>query len=267
MRDEAKYDRIGIGYTKYRRPDPRLVQAIIHHLGLPPRSTVADIGAGTGSYSAALAAAGFSVKAVEPSQVMRGQAVQHERVEWYAGVAEDIPLPDRSVAGAISVLAVHHLGSFERAARELVRISAGPIVLFTYDPRESEPFWLSNYFPEMFEFAYRLFPPLTDVQELFAGLGRTSTVIPFALPHDLQDLFLAAAWRRPRLYLDPEVRACMSVFASASLEAVRPRIDRLRRDLESGAWQKAYGSILEPEEFDAGYRFVRVGEAQAAIGR
>src|SRR2546422_2256027 len=109
---------------------------------------------------------------------------------------------------------MHHFESLERAAREMVRISSGPFVLFTLDPRVAEFFWLSDYFPEIFADAYRLFPALASVQNQFAAAGRSSRVIPFPLPHDLQDCFLAAPWRRPHLYLDADVRGGMSGFAS-----------------------------------------------------
>lgn len=42
------YDRIGGTYTTYRRPDPRIAAQISRALG--DAKTVADVGAGTGSY-------------------------------------------------------------------------------------------------------------------------------------------------------------------------------------------------------------------------
>src|SRR5262245_25113579 len=88
-----KYDRIGLGYAKHRHADPRLVDAIIRLLDLPKGSAIADVGAGSGNYGRALADRGFTVKAVEPSKVMREQAAVHAGVEWLPGVAESLPLP------------------------------------------------------------------------------------------------------------------------------------------------------------------------------
>ncbi|BAY22031.1 putative MerR-family transcriptional regulator [Calothrix sp. NIES-2100] len=65
------YDSIGKQYTKTRVPDYRIVQKIIDLLDLPQGSIIADIGAGTGGYSQALANQGFSVYAVEPSSVKK----------------------------------------------------------------------------------------------------------------------------------------------------------------------------------------------------
>jgi ubiquinone/menaquinone biosynthesis C-methylase UbiE len=146
-----KYDRIGVDYARHRHADPRLVDALVRLLDLARGSTIADIGAGSGNYGRALADRGLVVKAVEPSRVMRAQASVHAGVEWLPGVAESLPLADRSVDGIICVLAWHHLQSPESAAREMVRVSNGPFVILTYDPRAAQPFWLTDYFPEILE--------------------------------------------------------------------------------------------------------------------
>ena len=45
---EATYDRIGVGYGKVRRPDPRLAVMIAEALG--DAETIVNVGAGAGSY-------------------------------------------------------------------------------------------------------------------------------------------------------------------------------------------------------------------------
>jgi SAM-dependent methyltransferase len=79
------------------------------------------------------------------------------------------------------------------------------------------------------------------------------------LPHDLQDGFAAAGWRRPETYLDAGARSAMSCFALADRSVVEDGLNRLSRDLDSGAWRERHGSVLDREEFDAGYRFLSVG--------
>lgn len=53
------YDCIGQFYTKFRHPDLRIVDRIIHLLALEKDSIIADIGAGTGNYSRAIGDCGF----------------------------------------------------------------------------------------------------------------------------------------------------------------------------------------------------------------
>ena len=67
------YDQIGRSYTAHRCADPRIVGAIVNLIGIAATATLADIGAGTGNYSCALAELGYQVNAVEPSGTMRRQ--------------------------------------------------------------------------------------------------------------------------------------------------------------------------------------------------
>ena len=59
------------------------------------------------------------------------------------------------------------------------------------------------------------------------------------------------------MYLDPEVRACISLFALAEPATLEEGLDRLRRDIESGLWDLKYGAILERQTIDWGYRFLK----------
>lgn len=94
------YDVIGQSYSKSRLPDSRIVDSLLYLLALDKGSIVADLGAGTGGYSWAIANQGFVVYAVEPSQVMRSQAIPHPQVQWINGFAEAIPLQNHSVDAA-----------------------------------------------------------------------------------------------------------------------------------------------------------------------
>ncbi len=146
------YDSIGVDYTKNRSADPRITREIATLLDLPPGSIIADIGAGVGNYSNALADLGYDVKAVEPSKQMREQATPSSHVQWLEGAAESIPLPANSVHGVIAILSIHHFASIRDAASEFHRIlPTGPVVIFTLDPREGEPFWFRDYFPEIYD--------------------------------------------------------------------------------------------------------------------
>ena len=135
-------------------------------------------------------------------------------------------------------------------------------MIFTFDPRAGEPFWFAEYFPELWREAYRAFPPLAEVVGLLKRVsGKRVEVSEFALPHDLQDGFAAAGWRRPETYLDAGARAAMSCFALADRSVVKVGLRRLRRDLDSGVWRERHGGALGLDEFDAGYRVLSVGRA------
>lgn len=252
------YDSIGQSYSKFRLPDPRIVNSLLNFLQLEPGSIIADIGAGTGNYSRAIAEQGFFLYAVEPSLIMRSQANKHPQVEWLSGYAENLPLPTSSVDAAISVLAIHHFSDFEQAAREMNRVvRTGAIVLLTFDPRLVKKFWLNDYFPFLWKDAESVFPPLDNMVDLiYKNSQRTVEVSTLMLPHDLTDMFLAAGWRQPEVYLNPEVRAGMSAFALANFNVVEKGVNLLKEDLNSGKWDAKYGEVRKLKQIDVGYRFL-----------
>ena len=256
--NSSSYNTIGQRYSDTRRPDSRIVEAILRLLALPRRSQIADIGAGTGNYSNALADRGFRVHAVEPSSVMRDQATPHPQVQWLAGVAEALPLRDGQADAVVSTLAIHHFSDLRRSMREMGRVAGtGPLVLFTFDYSVIERPWQADYFPSLWEEMARPLPPLEEIAEWIGeDTRRLVEVVPFALPADLTDLFMLAPWRRPHLYLDARVRGGISTFAMADEKDVEAGLERLREELGNGKWDAKHGWVREREEFDAGYRFV-----------
>lgn len=252
------YDKIGHGYAKTRLADDRITDQLIALLDLPPQATILDVGAGTGKYSRALADRGFSMIALEPSEVMQAQAPSHEGVKWIHASAENIPFPDRSVDGVIAVLSVHHFENRRAAFQEMARVAGeGPIVLFTFDPSAFGGFWLSDYFPQL---GQRFCTSADDLKntaaEIEQATSREGRVIAFPLPCDLQDRFGASFWSCPEAYLDPEVRNGMSDFALMPETDVTEGLRRLEASIRSGDWDAKYGELRTRESYDAGFRFI-----------
>jgi ubiquinone/menaquinone biosynthesis C-methylase UbiE len=257
----ALYDTIGKTYSKTRHSDPRIAARLIELLGLRPDAAVADIGAGTGNYSLELARAGFRCFAVEPSVEMAKQAEKHQRIRWFAGSAESLPLPDKSVAACISVLSYHHFQDRRAALNEMMRVAgAGPLVFFTFCPQRLSTFWLYSYFPSMLADARACFLNAeATAAEMEALSRRMATLHWFPLPFDLVDWFAAAGWRRPELYLDAEVRQGISSFAKVPQSELESGLRRLASDLNDGTWEQKFGKLRDRETLDAGYVFIHLG--------
>ena len=113
--------------------------------------------------------------------------------------------------------------------------------------------WLvPEYFPEFADLDYGEYFAPEDVADAI-GADRVE-VVP--VPHDCQDGFAGAYWRRPERYLDPSVRACISGFARLDEAVVDRGIARLAGDLDSGAWHDRHRDLLDKPELDLGYRLV-----------
>ena len=99
----------------YAKARPGYAEALIEELtawaGLSPASTVADIGAGTGIFSAQLASTGARVIAVEPNDDMRAEAEKRfagaSNVSVLAGTAEATGIEDASVDLVTAAQAFH----------------------------------------------------------------------------------------------------------------------------------------------------------------
>jgi SAM-dependent methyltransferase len=254
----ALYDTIGKNYIQTRKSDPRIAAKLLEILSLSQVTTIADIGAGTGSYASVLAEHGYQVLAIEPSAIMRSQAIDIPTIKWIDTFAENIPLPDLSIDAAIVILAFHHFQDYQQALHEINRVTCdGKIVLFTYDPDLIASFWLTNYFPSLIVDIKSTFLPIPNlIADIESISNRTVNVIPFALPHDLSDSFAAVGWARPELYLDNKIRNGISSFSKMTDIELDRGLSSLQKDLETKEWDRKYEYLRNQQEYDAGYRFV-----------
>jgi SAM-dependent methyltransferase len=240
----ALYDTIGRSYAATRGEDPRLRERI--HVALGDARTVLNVGAGTGSYEPR----DRDVLAVEPSAVMRAQRAPHAAPAIEAS-ADALPFADASFDATMAVLTDHHWPDRARGLAEMRRVARRRAVVFQHDPQVGADFWLAReYLPT---FLRRL--QGKRLADLMAPLGDVE-LRPVPIPHDCADGFLGAFWRRPHAYLDPEVRAGISVFRLLPEDEVAVAVAALRADVESGAWARRHADLLEREELDLGFRLV-----------
>jgi SAM-dependent methyltransferase len=244
------YDRIGVTYTATRTTDPRLAAAIWEGLG--DAATVINVGAGAGAYEPP----NREVTAVEPSATMIAQRPRGAAAVVQADAAA-LPFADGSFDAAMAVLSDHHWRDRAAGLRELRRVARRRVVLFQADPAEYLRLWLSRDYLPVFE---ELVPPAflepgAWEASLTEALGQVQ-LRPVPIPHDCVDGFYGAFWRRPEAYLDPAVRAGISVFARLPEERVTAGLAALARDLASGAWARRNGALLTRASLHLGYYVV-----------
>jgi SAM-dependent methyltransferase len=237
------YDRIGRTYAATRRPDPR-IQAQIW-AALAGARTVVNVGAGAGSYEPP-----ETILAVEPSAAMIAQRPPGSAPAVQAS-AERIPLPDGACDAALASLTIHHWSDQAAGFGEMRRV-ARRLVIFTWDPDYADRFWLvRDYLPESIALDQARMPPIDRVRDWMGG----AEVRTVPVPHDCEDGFFCAYWRRPAAYLDPLVRAGASNLAQLGT-AVDRAVAELGDDLRSGRWCERNAELLELDEIDLGYRLL-----------
>lgn len=242
----ATYDTLGATYARTRQPDPRIAAQI--HAALGDAADVVNVGAGSGSYEPPQ-----TVLAVEPSRVMITQRPPGA-APAVRSVAEHLPLRDNAADAVMALLTVHHWADLTTGIRELRRVARHRVVVLTWDQHIfRERFWLvRDYLPEAAAYDDTRAVPADQLLDLLGG-GRQE---PVRIPHDCVDGFGAAYWRRPDAYLDPRVRAGISMLAQTGDDALAPGLTRLADDLRTGRWHTRYADLLTRETIDVGYRLI-----------
>jgi SAM-dependent methyltransferase len=241
------YDRIGVSYSDIRRADPRIETAIWSAIG--DAQTVLNIGAGAGSYEPV----DREVIAVEPSPVMIAQRPP-DCAPAIQGVAESIPLEDKSVDATMGVFTMQHWDDIDRGLTEVLRVTRQRLVFLTLDLDVTEQMWLCrDYLPEIIEHDRKAFPTIPHLQAVLPNVQ--AETIP--VPNDCTDGFLVALWSRPEAHLDPNFRRSSSTWHRLSPAVIETGLNRLRQDLDSGEWDRRYGHLRTLETLDVGLRLVK----------
>jgi SAM-dependent methyltransferase len=244
-RVRTSYETIGRRYSATRHADPKIARLLNSAIG--DAASVVNVGAGTGSYEPA----DRRLVAVEPSSMMLRQRPRGSAPAVQA-TAEALPFSDRSFDAAMAILTLHHWDDPPAGLRELRRV-ASRVVVLTLDIEALDSFWLlTDYFPAIAKLERARTMAIRDV---LAVLG-TGTIVPVPIPHDCLDGFTRAFWRRPRAYLDPNVRAGMSTFAAISETDTKEGLQRLAGDLDSGEWSRRFSYLMRQRELDLGYRLI-----------
>jgi SAM-dependent methyltransferase len=247
----AFYDRTGSSYSATRRPDPRIANRIMEALG--DSASVVNVGAGAGSYEPS----DRLVIAVEPSATMISQRAAGS-APVVQGIAEQLPFEDDAFDATLAILTVHHWTDPGRGLAEMRRVARKRVVILTWDQDTWESFWLiREYLPCIRDSDRR---KALAVGDIVSALGDCE-VVAVPIPHDCQDGFHGAFWRRPEAYLDPRIRSGISTYASIHQDELDHGLRRLASDIQNGTWEKRHRELCDADEIDLGYRLIvaRIG--------
>jgi SAM-dependent methyltransferase len=237
---DADYGRIGDRYADYRRPDPRIADAIVDALGAAHR--VVNVGAAAGSYEPT----DRDVTAVEPSASMRAQRPAH-LPPAVDGVAEHLPFDDDAFDAAMTTFSIHQWPGLAAGLREMRRVTTGPVVILTCDPHLLDRFWLTDYAPEVISTEARRYPTMDTLRE---HLGGHTTVHTVPIPLDCCDGFNEAYYGRPEMLLDPAARRACSAWSFISPQQTALHTTTLRTAIDDGSWDSRHGHLRTQPTFD-----------------
>ena len=144
----------------------------------PEYPRVLDVGCGTGVLAGRLAAQGYEVTGLDPSQGMLDVLrADHPGVEAIRGSGDELPFGDASFDVVVTVAALHHIaeaGAVRATLAEMARVTrpGGRIVVWDHNPRN--PYWkrLMARVPQD-DGSERLIPEAEVLAGLRAGGART----------------------------------------------------------------------------------------------
>jgi ubiquinone/menaquinone biosynthesis C-methylase UbiE len=241
------YDELGVNYPDFRRADPRIEARIWAALG--DARSVVNIGAGTGSYEPR----DREVIAVEPSPLMiaKRPAGAASAIE---GVAEALPLDNRSFDAAMATLTVHHWSNLGKGLTEMRRVARKRIVLLTIDAEKNAEIWtLAEYFPEAMALEEEAMPSIASLEANLPG----AVIETVPMPSRCRDEFTSALWDRPEMFLEPATLRASSLWHRLDPAIIKRGQERLRADLDSGRWDGRHGHLRTLPELDIGLRLIR----------
>jgi SAM-dependent methyltransferase len=233
-----KYDTIGIGYDRTRRPDPRIAERILALLEPQAKGHYLDVACGTGNYTKSLYDLGLDMVGIDQSKTMLDAArAKYPTIKWQQADVTKLPFPDASFDGIICTQAIHHFSDLEAAVCEIARVlRGGRLVIFRATRHQMRSYWLNAYFPEALGRAIDQQP---SDHMLLSAFDRAQlhvvTMEPWLVPTDPIDLFLYSGKHNPSLYLNARVRQGISTFANlADADEVDRGLQRLTNDIATG---------------------------------
>ncbi len=173
--DDQVADRFDRRYSLYEYSGTR--DALAGFLGPAPLD-VLEVGCGTGHWLGEMARRCRRLVGLDPSMPMLRRARRNlgEGGALVRAVAEQLPLPDRSVDRVVCVNALHHFADrqqFFREARRILR-PGGALMTIGKDPfAECDTWWVYDYFPETRPIDRARFAPARILRGELARAGFT----------------------------------------------------------------------------------------------
>lgn len=229
----ADYDNQAESYDSTRRASPSVLTPLRQALSGASGPLLADVGGGTGNYSAALKAEGWEPLVVDRSEAMLERA-REKGLPTLSCDAEALRLDDESFDAVMLISMLHHVDDAPVALSEARRIlrPGGRLAVMTYTREDIADLWLLDYFPATRTWMAETHQTLDSITGQLPGAARLEVGF-----EDLEDASLAALASHPHLILDPQWRRQTSYFERLERDhpgQLQKGLEQLGKDIEAG---------------------------------
>jgi len=169
------YDKMASTYTRHRTANPMVLGELRRRWKSSPKSTVLEVGCGTGLHLKALTeTTGCKGWGVDPSQEMLRYAVDSEDIHFFKGVAEELPFEASFFELAFSVNVIHHIKNTKDYFQEALRVLKPHGLICTATDseriiRNRRP--LAQYWPGTVEVDLGRYPKIELLRQQMAEAG------------------------------------------------------------------------------------------------
>jgi ubiquinone/menaquinone biosynthesis C-methylase UbiE len=222
------YDEIAPEYAQRRKLHPGVLKELISQVKPGVKSSILEVGCGTGNYIAALksvSSAGSCWGIDSSLEMLRHARKCSSAITFQLAAAETIGLRDGCFDLVFSVDLIHHISNRREHFLEAFRVlkSGGRICTVTDSEwiiRNRKP--LTRYFPESLEIELERYPAISQLRELMVNVGfrdLAEKTVDFHYP--LQDI-------SP---FQNKTFSCLHLISTAAFER---GIGRMKQDLQAG---------------------------------
>jgi hypothetical protein len=168
-------------------------------------------------------------------------------------VAEELPFGRDTFDAALACITVHQWRDLDGGLAEMRRVTKGPVVIVTFDPKALRDFWLADYAPEMMEKECGRMPPIGLLTD---RLGGDVSIEHVPIPAGCVDGFTEAFFGRPEAFLDDRVRRAQSAWSFVDADTELRSVNTLRSALGRGDWDAHHGELRMAPEYAGSLRLV-----------
>lgn len=231
MIKKIDYEGISKIYDTSRGINIGVLEDLCSILNVNSKSTLVDLGCGTGNFATALQQYSKRIVGIDLSGGMiRKTRSKSPNLQVLRGDVTHLPFTSETFDGAYSIQVLHHVKDKDTFLEEIYRVlrKNARVTINSCSHKQHEAFWVLHYFPKGLEIDLARIPDVKEIEKMLeqAGFSEVGSKICRS------DTVLID--QQPDSYLDKRYRDGLSTFALLTKEEIESGCNKIREDLESG---------------------------------